>query len=149
MMGKSLVETLMGTIVVAVAIGFLVYAYSRSNVETVDGYVLSAKFSRVDGLSEGSDVRMGGIKIGSIVEQRLDPVTYKAIVRMSIDPDYELPLDSSAAVVSDGLLGGKYLALSPGAEERMIEPEGEIRYTQGAINIEELLGKFMFGTDGP
>ncbi len=148
-MGKSLVETLMGTIVVAVAIGFLVYAYSRSNVETVDGYVLSAKFSRVDGLSEGSDVRMGGIKIGSIVEQRLDPVTYKAIVRMSIDPDYELPLDSSAAVVSDGLLGGKYLALSPGAEERMIEPEGEIRYTQGAINIEELLGKFMFGTDGP
>ena len=148
-MGKSMVETLMGAVVVAVAVGFLVYAYNRSNVETVDGYVVSAKFSRVDGLSEGSDVRLGGIKIGSIIEQKIDPVSYKAIVRMSIDPDYQLPLDSSASVVSDGLLGGKYLSLSPGADERMIAPDGEIRFTQGAINIEELLGKFMFGTERP
>ena len=143
-MSKSLVETLLGALVVAVAIGFIIYAYTRSNVETVSGYTVSARFTRVDGLTDGSDVRLGGIKIGSVVDQTLDPKTFQAIVTVSIDPRYTLPIDSSAAVVSDGLLGGKYIAVEPGGEEDMIEPNGEIKFTQSSVNIEELMGRFMF-----
>lgn len=145
-MSKSLVETLLGAAVVAVAIVFIIYAYSRSNIETVRGYVVSAKFTRVDGLAEGSDVRIGGIKIGSVIGQDLDPLTYQAIVKMSIDPRYELPADSTAAVVSDGLLGGKYLAVEPGGSMEMIGPNGQFKYTQSSVNIEELLGRFMFSS---
>ncbi len=143
-MSKSLVETLLGAAVVAVAVVFIVFAYTRSNVETVRGYTVSAKFTRVDGLTEGSDVRIGGIKIGSVVGQDLDPASYQAVVRMSIDPKYVLPVDSTAAVVSDGLLGGKYLSVEPGGAEETIQPNGQFKYTQSSVNIEELLGRFMF-----
>lgn len=145
-MGKSAVETLLGAVVVLAAIGFVTYAYTRSNVETVKGYVVEARFTRVDGLTEGGDVRIGGIKIGSIVNQALDPVTYQAVVRMSINPRYKLPVDSTVAVMSDGLLGGKYLSVEPGGSEETIEPEGRIRYTQSSVNIEELLGRYIFST---
>lgn len=148
-MTRSMVETLLGALVIAVAIGFGIFAYSRSNLETVRGYVIEAKFTRVDGLNEGSDVRIGGIKIGSVTDQSLDPVTFQAVIRMSIDRKYELPVDSLAAVVSDGLLGGKYLAVEPGGAEEIIEPGGSIKYTQSSVNIEELLGRFMFGSTEP
>lgn len=146
-MRRSLVETLMGAVVIAVAVAFVVFAYTRSSVATVEGYHVTAKFTRIDGLLRGSDVRIGGIKVGSVISQDLDPKTYQAVVRLSVARDIELPTDSTAAVVSDGLLGGKYLNIEPGGAEDFIKPGGEIQYTQSSIMLEQLIGKFAFGNE--
>ena len=83
-MSRSVAETIMGTIVLGIAVAFIVFAYTRSSVATVTGYEIQAKFTRIDGLVSGADVRVGGIKVGSVVDQRLDPETYQAILRISI-----------------------------------------------------------------
>lgn len=146
-MSRSFVETLLGAVVLAVAIGFIVFAYTRSGVATVSGYEVSAAFSRVDGISNGSDVRIGGIKVGSVIGRELEPETYRAVLRMSIDETVALPTDSTAAVVSDGLLGGKFIDLQPGAEEELLADGGRIHYTQSSLLLEELISKFAFGTE--
>ena len=146
-MSRSLVETLLGAAVLAVAIGFVVFAYTRSGVATVSGYEVSAAFTRVDGIANGSDVRIGGIKVGSVIERSLDPETYRAVLRMSIDESVALPTDTAAAVVSDGLLGGKFIDLQPGAEEALIADGGRIHYTQSTILLEELITKIGFGSE--
>ncbi|MSO74473.1 MAG: outer membrane lipid asymmetry maintenance protein MlaD [Alphaproteobacteria bacterium] len=149
-MSRSIVETLMGVLVLAVAITFVVFAYTRSTVATVSGYELTAKFSRLDGLNPGSDVRISGIKVGSVIAMTLDPTSFRAVARLSIDPVYRLPVDSSISVVSDGLLGGKYVSVEPGGMDEFIQPGGEIQYTQDSILLEQLIGKFVFGeTDKP
>ena len=147
-MGGNVVETLIGAVVLVVAVAFLTFAYGRADVGAVAGYEVVARFERVDGLSAGSDVRMSGIKIGTIVNQTLDKDDYLAVVRMSIDPDVKLPEDSSAEVISDGLLGSKYMSLVPGGAEDMIEPGGEIQFTQSSVSLEQLIGKFMFSDSG-
>ena len=143
-MRGNVVEALLGAVVLVVAAGFLVFAYSSTDVGSVEGYEVSAKFDRVDGLVVGSDVRLGGIKIGTIVGQTLEPDTYLAIVRMSIDPDIRLPADSSAEIVSDGLLGGRYLSLVPGGAEEMLATGDEIRFTQSPVSLESLIGRMIF-----
>jgi phospholipid/cholesterol/gamma-HCH transport system substrate-binding protein len=92
----------------------------------------------------GADVRVSGIKVGKVLEQSLDPETYRAEVRFSVMSDVELPTDSSAAVVSSGLLGGKYLALVPGGDDQLLQEGGEITLTQSSVNIEDLIGKYIF-----
>jgi phospholipid/cholesterol/gamma-HCH transport system substrate-binding protein len=146
-MGGNVVETLIGAVVLAVTVAFLTFAYGRADVGAVEGYEVVAKFERIDGLSAGSDVRMSGIKVGTITNQSLDKEDYLAVVRMSIDPEVKLPEDSSAEVVSDGLLGSKYMSLVPGGAEDMIEPGGEIMFTQSSVSLEALIGKFMFSND--
>ena len=143
-MRGNVVEALLGAVVLVVAAGFLVFAYSSTEVGSVAGYEVSAKFDRVDGLAVGSDVRLGGIKIGTIVDQTLEPDTYLAIVRMTIDPDIRLPADSSAEIVSDGLLGGRYLSLVPGGAEEMLATGDEIRFTQSPMSLESLIGRLIF-----
>ncbi len=144
-MGGNVIETLVGAFVLVVAVAFVIFAVSRTDVGAVQGYEVVANFDRIDGLSVGADVRVSGIKVGTVIEQTLDTETYFAVVRMSVDPAVRLPVDSSAAVISDGLLGGKFMALTPGAEEDMIEPGGKILYTQASISLEQLIGKFVFG----
>jgi phospholipid/cholesterol/gamma-HCH transport system substrate-binding protein len=152
-MRRNLLETMLGAIVLIVAIGFLAFAYRSSQVNGSDGYELLARFDRVDGLERGADVRISGIKVGAVVDQSLDPETYRAEVRFTLRNDVQLPLDSSAAVVSNGLLGGKYLALVPGGDIEMLEPGDEITLTQSAINVEDLIGHMIFnqggGSSGP
>ena len=143
-MRGNVVEALLGAVVLVVAAGFLVFAYSSTEVGSVAGYEVSAKFDRVDGLAVGSDVRLGGIKVGTIVGQTLEPDTYLAIVRMSIDPAIRLPTDSSAEIVSDGLLGGRYLSLVPGGAEEMLATGDEIRFTQSPVSLENLIGRLIF-----
>jgi phospholipid/cholesterol/gamma-HCH transport system substrate-binding protein len=147
-MTRNLLETLLGAVVLIVAIVFLVFAYSSSQVGSGDGYELVARFDRVDGLEKGSDVRISGIKVGSVLEQRLDPETFRAEVRFTVSDDVELPLDSSAAVVSGGLLGGKYLQLVPGGDIEYLEPGGEVTFTQSAVNLEDLIGQAIFSQGG-
>jgi phospholipid/cholesterol/gamma-HCH transport system substrate-binding protein len=147
-MGRNLVETLVGAAVLGVAVFFLVFAYSKAGPKAVKGYTLTGKFDRVDGLVEGSDVRLSGIKIGTITQQTLDPETYLAVVTMSIKPAVKLPRDSSAQVASDGLLGDKYLSLQAGGDDEMLKPGGEIEHTQGSVDLLSLVGRFMFSQTG-
>ena len=143
-MSRNIVETILGAAVIVVAGGFLTWAYSRSDVGDPGGYTLIAKFDRVDGLYIGGDVRMSGIKVGRVLSQSLDPMTYRAIVTFSVDSAVELPLDSSAAITSASLLGGKYLALVPGAEDIMLGDGEELTLTQSAVNLEDLIGQMIF-----
>ncbi|HVG81374.1 MAG TPA: outer membrane lipid asymmetry maintenance protein MlaD [Methylomirabilota bacterium] len=145
-MRRSVIETIMGAVVLVVAGLFLFFAYTSSNVQATGGYELVARFNRVDGLANGSDVRMSGIKVGSVVAQSLDPKTYRAIVRLSIDSAIKLPEDTTARIQSDGLLGNTYMVLEPGGAEEMIPPGGTIAYTQDAVNLVDLLGRFIFST---
>ena len=145
-MRRNLIETILGGVVLVVAALFLAFAYSSTGIQAVSGYELFAKFDRIDGLKDGGDVRMSGIKVGTVLGQEIDPQTYLAVVRLSVDPSIKLPLDSAAEIVSDGLLGGKYMSLVPGAEEKMIKPGGEIKFTQSPLNLESLISQFMFSS---
>jgi phospholipid/cholesterol/gamma-HCH transport system substrate-binding protein len=144
-MGRSIFETIMGALVLVVAGGFMAFAYEGSNLKPVEGYPLKAKFSTVAGIGLGSDVRIGGIKVGVVSNMELDPVTYQAIITLQMKEGIRLPEDSSAAVVSDGLLGSKYIKLDPGAEDKTLPANGVITITQSAVNLEELIGKMAFG----
>ncbi|NIZ03954.1 outer membrane lipid asymmetry maintenance protein MlaD [Thalassospira lucentensis] len=145
-MSNRLVESLAGAAVIAVAIGFAAYSYSRAGIEEVEGYEISANFNRVDGLNVGNDVRISGVKVGTVTSQDLNPQSFMAVVKMSVRSDIELPADSSAKIASDGLLGGKFIALEPGGDIDMIAPGGEVQYTQGSVNLEDLIGQVIYST---
>lgn len=149
-MGRNIIETLMGALVIFVAVTFIFISYKSGNVSSPinNSYKLTAKFREVGSITIGSDVRVGGIKIGSVSNQSLDPKTYMAMLELSIKDTISLPKDTTAAIVGDGLLGGKYLALQPGGDEVLLKNGDEIKYTQDAVNIEQLIGKFAFGSVG-
>src|SRR5579875_2519465 len=147
-MNRNAVETVMGAVVLVVAAVFLFFAYTTSQVRAITGYDVTARFDRVEGLRDGSDVRISGIKVGSIISQTLDPKTYLAVVRMSIDPAIKLPTDSVATIASSGLLGDKYLSIVPGADDEYIKPGGEITHTTPPISLESLIGQFIYGPGG-
>jgi phospholipid/cholesterol/gamma-HCH transport system substrate-binding protein len=145
-MGKHVIETIMGAVVLVVAAGFLVFAYRSSDItSSTQGYNLVANFDRADGLGIGSDVRISGVKVGSVSGQNLDPNTYQAKITITISDDVKIPSDSTAEIASDGLLGGKYLALVPGGDEKMLKKGDRIKFTQSAVSLESLIGKFMYG----
>jgi phospholipid/cholesterol/gamma-HCH transport system substrate-binding protein len=143
-MSRNIIETIMGAVVLLVAIVFVTFAFRTSNVGGGEGYQIKAQFDDAAGLSSGTDVRMAGVKVGSVVSQSLDPKSYLANIVMSIDDTIELPTDTSARIIPDGLLGGNYVSLEPGGEEDMLKPGGSIQYTQGSINVVDLLGRFIF-----
>ena len=143
-MRKNLIETVMGAVVLIVAAFFIVFVYSKVDLGDIDGYEIRAKFDRVDGISAGSEVRMSGIKIGTVISSSLDPKTYFADVVMSIHSDIKIPEDTSVAVSSEGLLGGTFLALSPGGSDDMLQAGGEITMTQGSVDLMGLLGQMIF-----
>lgn len=145
-MHRNLIETVMGGVVLAVALFFLVFAYTSADLGSVDGYEVVARFQSIEGLSVGSDVRISGVKVGTVVSQELDPLSFLAEVRMSIDDSIELPLDTAAIIASESLLGGKFMRLEPGGDEELIGPGGMVEYTQAPVNVEELLGRFIFGS---
>src|SRR5258708_2754212 len=89
-MSRNVIETVMGAVVLVIAAVFLFFAYSTSQVRAVSGYELTAKFDRIEGIREGGDVRISGIKVGSIISETLDPTTFLAVVKMSIDPTIKL-----------------------------------------------------------
>lgn len=148
-MSRNIIETVMGGVVLLVAAAFVVFAFSSSGVQTVSGYSVRAVFDDATGINPGADVRMSGVKVGTVTDQALDPQTFFAEVTLSIDEAIQLPQDTSARIVPEGLLGGNYVDLQPGGALENIEPGGTIEYTQGAINVIDLLGRFIFGgTDG-
>lgn len=144
-MGNKTFEVIMGALVLVVAAAFMIFAYQSGNLKSVEGYPLKAKFSTVAGVSVGTDVRIGGIKVGVVSDLGLDSQTYQAVVTLQVKDGIKVPADSSVAVVSDGLLGNKYIKLEPGADDKMLAANGFIPYTQSSVNLEELIGKMAFG----
>lgn len=147
-MSNNIVETVIGAVVLAVAALFLMVAYRTTDLAPASGYELVARFDKVDGLSTGADVRMSGIKIGTVAVTELDRKTLEAVVRVTIDDGIDVPSDSAIKVAADGLLGGSFLSIEPGGEESSLPPGGEITYTQGSVNIIELVGKAMYSGGG-
>ncbi|MBV8591671.1 MAG: outer membrane lipid asymmetry maintenance protein MlaD [Acetobacteraceae bacterium] len=141
---RSLAEIATGLVVLLVTAGFLAYAIAHSGRSTGSGYPLFAHFDHIDGLGPGSDVRIAGVKVGSVTDTRVDPSTFLAAVTFTVQNSIKLPKDTGAEITSEGLLGGKYINLSPGGDETVLKPGQEITITQGSISIEQLLGKFVF-----
>ncbi len=140
-------ETVVGFLVLIVAVFFFNYVYTKTGWQGLDTYTLTAKFDKADGLAEGGDVKISGIKVGKIISTEVDPSTFFAVIKFYVSKDIKLPKDSSANVTSDGLFGGKYLSLTPGGEEETLKEGDEIENTTGPINLESLIGKFVFSQD--
>jgi phospholipid/cholesterol/gamma-HCH transport system substrate-binding protein len=143
-MSRNMIETVLGAVVLVVAAVFLFFAYTASQVRAVPGYEITARFDSIDGIRVGSDVRIAGVKVGSVVGDQLNPKTYLVTVRMSIAPEYKLPEDTVAEIVSSSLLGDKYMSLVPGGSEETISPGGRIKYTQAPVSLENLIGQMIY-----
>lgn len=147
-MSRNIIETGMGAIVILVAAFFLVFSYSVSDLRPAQGYDVVAKFNAIDGLTDGSDVRIAGVKVGTVVGERIDQKEYRAVVTMKIHNNIELPEDTVVKVSSAGILGGKYVKLEPGGSKKMVAAGGELKNTKDVISLEELLGKVIFLVTG-
>jgi phospholipid/cholesterol/gamma-HCH transport system substrate-binding protein len=145
-MKNNLFEIVVGTFVLGCAIYFFFFSFNKSGISTSQTYQISAKFNNIDGVGSGSDVKISGVKIGTVVSEEIDPITYQAILRLDINNNIKLPTDSSIKILSSGLLGGKYLAIEIGGEDSMLDNGDKIQFTQSGVNFEELLGKFIFGS---
>jgi phospholipid/cholesterol/gamma-HCH transport system substrate-binding protein len=147
-MSNHTTEVLTGGAVLAVAVGFLLYA---GQVAGVSGgqpeYELSASFRSADGVTVGTDVRLAGVKIGRVTDISLDPGTYRAQTVFSVREGIEVPDDSAVAISSEGLLGGNYVEILPGGSPFAFAPGDEIQFTQGSVSLVGLLTKFVSGTD--
>jgi phospholipid/cholesterol/gamma-HCH transport system substrate-binding protein len=144
-MANASVEAVIGAVVLAVAGGFFVYAAQTADVSMGGTYPLSASFRRADGLATGVDVRISGVKVGTVQSMELDPRTYEARVVMSIRQNIQVPDDSAATIGSDGLLGGAHVAIQPGGSEFMLEPGQTFSFTQGSVNILDLVNRAITG----
>jgi phospholipid/cholesterol/gamma-HCH transport system substrate-binding protein len=146
MKGRSLAEVAAGAIVLAVAAIFLGYAVLHSGRGTVsaEGMTLRASFDRIDGLGNGADVRIAGVKVGTVTDNRIDPESFAAVLTLKVDRSLRLPNDTSAEITSEGLLGGKYVSLVPGGGDKLLADGGRITETQGSVSLESLLGRFIF-----
>jgi phospholipid/cholesterol/gamma-HCH transport system substrate-binding protein len=144
-MGRhGVAEVLTGAIVLVVALAFLAFAVAHSGRTAGSGYTLQARFDRIDGLNIGGDVRIAGVKVGTVTDEYIDPKTFSAVVTLSVRNGLELPKDTGASITSESLLGGKYISLSPGGDETNLKPGQMITITQSSVSLEELLGKFIF-----
>jgi phospholipid/cholesterol/gamma-HCH transport system substrate-binding protein len=139
-------EILAGAAVLAVAAGFALYAVRGSGVVSEpDSYPLSASFRSVEGVTVGTDVRLAGVKVGTVTALTLNPETFFADAIISMRKDVAVPVDSTILISSEGLLGGNFVEVQPGGALETLEPGGEIEDTQGAVSLITLLMKFAGG----
>ena len=143
-MKRSMVETLLGGVVVLVAGGFLIFALQATEVGTVEGISLEARFLKVGGLEVGSDVRISGVKVGTVTDRVLDTDNFEAVVIFTVSGEVKLPLDTQAVVTSEGLLGNKYLRLIPGTATDIVADGGEITRTRDYRSLEDMVSEIIF-----
>jgi phospholipid/cholesterol/gamma-HCH transport system substrate-binding protein len=147
-MAENTSEVIVGGVVLAAAVGFLVFAGNATGLSggsTTGDYPLIASFRSAEGISLGTDVRLAGVKIGSVTSLDLNRETFRADVTVSVETEVTIPEDSSIAVSSEGLLGGSFVEIIPGGSLFNLEPGGEIEDTQGAVSLIGLLSKFVSG----
>ena len=143
-MKRNPIETILGAFVLLIAGIFLAFAYTSADIQAITGYKISANFLKVGGLETGSDVRISGVRVGTVTNQTLDPKTFQATVNMSISGEVKLPQDTEAAIVSEGLLGGKYVNLIPGRAQQRLADGGVIPKTRDFQSVEDLVGEIIF-----
>ena len=147
-MKSNMVEAMIGAMVLALAGGFFYFTYERTDFGTVQGYELTARFDRIDGINIGSDVRLAGIKVGSVLGQEIDAENFQAIVRISVSRDLRLPTDTFVRVASEGLLGGSYLLLDAGGLDEYLEDGDEFEFTESAMDLQNMIGQAIFNAGG-
>lgn len=147
-MGRNAIETVMGAVVLIVAGFFVFFAISTAQVKAVNGYEVKAPFYKIGGLKQGADVRISGIKVGTVVNRSLDPKTYDAVVSMVIRPGVKLPADTVASIASEGMLGDKYVRLVPGRKKTLIADGGVINKTVDFRSLEDQVGDIIFLATG-
>ncbi len=147
-MNKKPVETIMGMVVLAVAVLFMMFAYKVSDLHVVKGYDINAKFLKVGGLNTGADVRINGVKVGTVVAQKINPEDYMVDVKMSISSEISLPADSVVTVAGDGLMGDKFIKIEPGKSSDKIKPGEMVKNTKDAKSLEDMVGEIIFMVTG-
>lgn len=140
-MKGNVLESVIGAVVLVIAVFFVYFAYTSSGEKIKEGYILTARFDDVSGLTNGSDVKLNGIKVGIIKSLKLDD-NYQAKVELLIRDSITIPSDSSVSVTTDGLMGNKFVAISAGFSSEKLKPNEEIEITRSAVNLEKLIDKF-------
>lgn len=136
-------ETAIGAVVVVVAVALIVFGYMHVGSGGFSGYEIQARVDKVDGLGVGTDVRLAGVKIGSVSDLTLDPKTYLVTLHMTIRNDVKIPDDSSLQATGANLLGTPYISITPGGDDKMLGPGGMIENAQGSINMMDLINRFI------
>lgn len=146
-MSHNTTEVLTGAGVLAVAAGFLIYMAQIGGVGggSAGDAVYTASFRSVEGVGVGTDVRLAGVKVGTVTDMELDPQTFRAETVLAVDPAIELPEDTAVIISSEGLLGGSFVELLPGGSAFTLDPGSEILDTQSSVSIVQLLLKFVSG----
>ncbi|MBQ2885453.1 MAG: outer membrane lipid asymmetry maintenance protein MlaD [Alphaproteobacteria bacterium] len=147
-MNKKPVETIMGIVVLVVATLFMFFAYRVSDLQVVKGYELNARFLKVGGLNVGADVRINGIKIGTVVAQKINSLDYMVDVKLSILPNVSIPEDSVILVAGDGLMGDKFIKIEPGMSNNKLKNGDTIEKTKDAKSLEDMVGEIIFMVSG-
>jgi phospholipid/cholesterol/gamma-HCH transport system substrate-binding protein len=145
-MGKKSIETLVGLFVLLGMAGLVFLSLKAANLASFssgDTYTLVARFDNIGGLKARAPVRSAGVTIGRVTGITLDKQTYLGVVTLAIDRKLEFPRDTSAKILTAGLLGDQYIGLEPGADEKMLAPGETIRQTQSAVVLENLIGQFV------
>ncbi len=143
-MKKNPIETILGIGVLVFAGVFLFYASSRIDVKKVNGYQIYANFLKTGGLAVGSDVRIAGIKVGSVGSATLNQDTYTADVMLNINQDVRLPIDTIATIADSGITGGKYVRLDPGKSQAVLQPGDSLTETKNYKSLEDNVSEFIF-----
>ncbi|MCE9660256.1 MAG: outer membrane lipid asymmetry maintenance protein MlaD [Burkholderiales bacterium] len=146
-MGRKSVETLVGVFVLLGMLGLLFLAVKAANLSSFGGgdtYTLVAYFDNIGGLKVRAPVRSAGVTVGRVSAITLDAKRYQGAVRIEIDRGVQFPSDSSARILTSGLLGDQYVGIEPGAQEKNFAPGDEIRQTQSAVVLENLISQFLF-----
>ena len=128
------------------AVAYLTLKLGSGSLLGGDTYLVEARFTNAGGLHTGSNVLLAGVTVGRVEAVRMDPADYCAIATLRISKLLRLPTDSMASIKTSGLIGDKYVALSPGADEAYLEPESRITMTESAVDLESLIGKMAFGS---
>lgn len=134
---------LVGGMVVVIVALYMAYGYAVEKSADADTYIVDARFRTVDGVEIGTPVTLAGIRVGSVAEMSIDPDDFAAKLTLSIRKEYDIPIDSVAMIVSDGLVGGKYIKVAAGGELDMLAPGDEFEYVQDAVVMEKLLAKII------
>ena len=147
-MQRNLAETVLGAVVLIVAGFFLYFFATTAQIQTVQGYSVTARFGNIGGLQAGSDVRISGIAVGSVLDRIIDSETYEAVVSLSIHPDVKIPKDSVVGIGSGGFIGGPHIMIKPGREKEFLSDGEELTNSEDFKALEEQVGEVIFLATG-